>query len=165
MSTTVDLTGHAIYVDANIPMYVAGKDHPLRAVCQQAFALIARDLVPAASSVEVHQEILHRYLSLRLPEQARAVSESLQIIVPTTLPVTLADIERARFLSISYPQIPARDLLHCALMLNNGLTRILTVDRHFDTIVEVERVLPDQLVAIYESIGEAQSDSGSGFQS
>lgn len=160
MGMTIDPSEYSVYVDANIPMYVAGKDHPYRTACRQALALITSDVVQAATSVEVHQEILHRYLSLRLPDQARAVSEFLQIMVPVTLPVTLADIERARALIFSYPQVPARDLLHVAVMLNNQLTRILTVDRHFDSLTEVERVTPDKLLEIYGGIGDTNTDFG-----
>ncbi len=146
MTTKVDL-GQPLYVDANIPMYAAGRDHPYRGACLAILRHIARGTVEAVTSAEVHQEILHRYLSLRRPEQAREVSRSLQTIVPATLPVTLADVERARTLSLDYPQIAARDLIHVAVMLNNGLTQILSVDKHFDAVIEVRRISPDDLTA------------------
>lgn len=135
-----------VFVDANIPMYVAGKEHPLQEVCRQALALIAQEAVEAVTNTEVHQEILHRYLSLGRPEDARSVSKTLQTIVPRTLSVDLADIVRARELSINYPTVAARDLVHAAVMLNRGITHILSVDKHFDLMHEVVRWSPEAFV-------------------
>ena len=133
-----------IFVDTNIPMYAVGKEHPLRATCRQAMAHISNEDVGVVTDVEVHQEILHRYLALKMPEQARQVSFYFQEIVPAVLPITLVDLERARELSADYPTLEARDLIHIAVMLNNGLSRILSADAHFDLVGEIERVPPEQ---------------------
>ncbi|MGC9334421.1 MAG: type II toxin-antitoxin system VapC family toxin [Anaerolineae bacterium] len=61
------------------------------------------------------------------------------------LPVTLADIQRARRLAERYPGHRARDLIHAAVMLENGLTRILSTDHHFDQMAEIERTDPRDL--------------------
>lgn len=135
-----------VFVDTNILMYVAGREHPHQEACRQALALIAQEVVEAVTSTEVHQEILHRYLSLGRPEDARSVSKTLQSIVPRTLAVDLADIVRARDLSIIYPVVSARDLIHAAVMLNHGITTILSVDRHFDSIHEIVRLSPETFV-------------------
>ena len=58
------------------------------------------------------------------------------------LPVTMADLVRARSLSRAYPDVSARDLIHAAVMLNHGLTVIVSADRHFDQIAEVSRLDP-----------------------
>lgn len=158
---TVERGGSEIlFVDANIPMYVAGKEHPLREPCRQAMALISKESVNAVTSAEVHQEILHRYFSLGRPEQARAVSKTLQTIIPTTLPVTLPDIVRARELSIAYPNAAARDLIHVAVMLNHGMTHILSVDRHFDEIAEVVRVSPESMAPELAQPGQEPAAPG-----
>lgn len=109
--------------------------------------MIAQEAVEAVTSTEVHQEILHRYLSLGRAEDARSLSKALQSIVPRTLAVDLADIVRARDLSILYPAVSARDLIHTAVMLNHGITCILSVDQHFDSIREVVRLSPEIFVA------------------
>lgn len=136
-----------VFVDTNILMYVAGREHPHQEACRQALALIAQEVVEAVTSTEVHQEILHRYLSLGRPEDARSVSKTLQSIVSRTLAVDLADIVRARDLSILYPTVSARDLVHAAVMLNHGITTVLSVDRHFDSIRELVRLSPETFVA------------------
>ena len=130
------------FVDTNIVMYAAGSEHPYRRPCLAALEKVVNEKQPAVISVEIHQEILHRYLSLGLPEKARQISLRLETLIPTALPVTMAAIHRARQLVERYPGLPARDLIHVAVMLENGISRILSVDRHFDQIQEIQRIDP-----------------------
>ncbi len=132
----------AFFVDSNIIMYAVGTEHPYRSPCLDALDRIIRESLKAVVSSEIHQEILHRYLSIGLPDQAREISIKLETIIPATLPVTLADVHRVRKLAERYPVLKARDLIHAAVMLENGLTRILSTDRHFDQLVEIERIDP-----------------------
>jgi len=133
-----------IFVDTNIPMYAVGKEHPLRSACRQVMDYISEEAVDVLTDVEVHQEILHRYLSLKMAEQARQVSLYFQQLVPTILPITLADLVRARELGKDYPTLRARDLIHVAVMVNNSLRRILSADTHFDIVAEIERIPPER---------------------
>jgi predicted nucleic acid-binding protein len=136
-----------VLVDSNVPMYAAGAQHEYREACQQVLARALAGDLNAASDVEVHQEILHRYLSLRLPEKAREVSEDFEALVPRVLDLSIGDIARARELSVHYPQLPARDLLHVAIMLGHGISSIVSADRHFDAVREVRRLDPRALVS------------------
>ena len=45
-----------------------------------------------------------------------------------------------------YPQITPRDWLHLAVMLNNGITEIISADSHFDDIEGVTRLDPREFV-------------------
>ena len=51
----------SLFVDANIPMYAEGGDHPFKAPSVDFMLAVARRQVDAVSDVEVLQEILHRY--------------------------------------------------------------------------------------------------------
>ena len=134
-----------IFVDANVPMYAHGAPHPYRRPCQEALRrIVAGDLLAVTSS-EVVQEIIHRYLSLKRRRQAVQVAGDFMTVVSAVLPVTQRDIEQALRLISRYPQLPARDLLHVAVMLNNGITHILSADAHFDLVEEVERLDPASL--------------------
>jgi predicted nucleic acid-binding protein len=135
----------ALFVDSNIIMYAVGAEHPYRRPCLDALDRIVRESLPAVVSSEIHQEILHRYLSLGQGQMAQEVSARLETIIPTTLPVTLADIRRVRQLARLYPGLKARDLVHAAVMIENDLWRILSTDRHFDQINEIERIDPHTL--------------------
>ena len=67
------------------------------------------------------------------------MSEAFQVLVPEVFSITIAEIARARVLLNQYPTLPARDLLHVATMLNNGISTIVSADRHFDAVSEIRR--------------------------
>ena len=133
---------NTIFVDSNIIMYAVGAEHAYRSPCLDALDRIIDESLRAVVSSEIHQEILHRYLSLGLPDKAREVSLNLETIIPETLPVTLKEIHRVRDLAERYPRLNARYLIHAAVMLENGVARILSTDRHFDQMAEIERIDP-----------------------
>ena len=131
-----------IFVDANIPMYARGKEHPYRAPCRRALERIARGEVHCCSSAEVVQELFHRYLSLGRPQDAEFSAVHFMAIVPEILPVTKDTLLVALDLMAGSSSLPARDLLHLAVMRQNVISEILSVDRHFDGIAGIRRVDP-----------------------
>jgi uncharacterized protein len=137
-----------VMIDSNIPMYAAGQEHRYRLPCRQVLERILNGELNAATNVEVHQEILYRYLALGQPARARQVSEDFQDLVPDVLPVTVAEIARSRELSIKYPGLPSRDLVHLAVMLSNGIDTIISADRHFDGLSGIKRLDPLQLASL-----------------
>lgn len=57
--------------------------------------------------------------------------------------MTLKDMQRAFELVERHGDaIAARDAVHAATMLNNGLTHLLSADTHFDAIAGITRVDP-----------------------
>lgn len=101
-----------------------------------------RDEIDVVTSVEVLQEILHQYFSLHRPDLAETAYHSLEKGCEDILPVTKADLDRAFDLLKIHPDIRSRDAVHAAVMLNNGLTHILSTDAHFDHIAGITRVEP-----------------------
>jgi uncharacterized protein len=128
-----------VFIDSNIPMYVAGREHPNRAPSQRFLERVRAGDVEACTSVEVLQEILYRYASLRRLDLARQVYDLFVQICPVVLPVGLADTDRARDILCSVASISARDALHAAVMLNGGIERIASFDRGFDAIDGITR--------------------------
>jgi len=49
-----------VFIDSNIPMYFAGREHPNRALPERFLAAVERQEVEACTSAEVLHEILHR---------------------------------------------------------------------------------------------------------
>jgi predicted nucleic acid-binding protein len=131
-----------LFVDANIPMYAHGAEHPYRLPCQSALKRIVAAKIPTVISSEIVQEIIHRYLSLQRPQQGIQVAQDIMTVVSRVLPVTETDVRHALRLIPRYPTLKARDLIHVAVMLENGLSRILSTDAHFDGVSEVERIDP-----------------------
>ena len=129
-----------VFIDSNIPMYVAGRDHPHREPARRFLDRVRTGEIEACTSTEVLQEILYRYAGLGRLDLARQVYELFVQICPVVLPVTLADTDRAKDLLVTGTGVSARDAVHAAVMLNNDVRRIATFDAGFDRVGEIERV-------------------------
>jgi len=53
----------AVFVDVNIPIYAAGRDHPLKEPCTRILRMVAKEPQPFITNSEVLQELIHRYLA------------------------------------------------------------------------------------------------------
>lgn len=138
-----------LFIDVNVPMYAAGAEHSNRESCAWVMTAIARGDLRAVVDVEIIQEIFHRYGSLSRWDVADKMALNVLRIVPVILPVTLADINETVELARQYGPthvIPARDLIHAAVMINNGLGMIVSTDKHFDHIEGITRLSPQQLM-------------------
>jgi len=129
-----------IFVDSNVPMYVAGRDHPLRDAARRFLARARLGDIEICTSTEVLQEILYRYVALKRVDLATSVYDLFVQLCPVVLPVTLADTDRARALLPTSPGVSVRDALHAAVMLNNEVTEVATFDVGFDRISGITRV-------------------------
>jgi predicted nucleic acid-binding protein len=129
-----------IFVDSNIPMYVAGREHPHRDPSRRFLERARSGDIDICTSTEVLQEILYRYAALKRLDLAAAVYDLFVQLCPTVLPVTLADTDRAKMLMTGTTQVSARDAIHAAVMLNHDLDQIATFDGGFDRIEGVTRL-------------------------
>ncbi|HEX4594443.1 MAG TPA: type II toxin-antitoxin system VapC family toxin [Bryobacteraceae bacterium] len=129
-----------VFIDSNIPMYVAGREHANRKPAEDFLQRVQAGKIDACTSTEVLQEILYRYASLQRLDLAQEVYESFVEICPVVLSVTLADTDRARDLVCSKTGLSARDAVHAAVMLNNDVEWIATFDTGFDSISGVRRL-------------------------
>lgn len=132
-----------VFVDSNVPMYVAGRDHPNREPARRFLERVRGGDVDACTSTEVLQEILYRYSGLRRLDLARQVYDLFVQVCPVVHAVTLADTDRAKQMLCEVEGIGARDAIHAALMLNNGVETIATFDRAFDRVPGVTRLVFD----------------------
>jgi uncharacterized protein len=131
-----------LFLDSNIAMYVAGRDHPFKEPSLNLFRRTARGEVDAATDVEVLQEILYRYHHTREIKKGFTVFDVVLQSVPLIFPILLEDLLRAKDLLFTYREIQPRDAIHAAVMINRGLKTIVSYDRHFDGIAGIERVEP-----------------------
>ena len=131
-----------VFVDTAVLMYAAGAEHPLRAPCARIVAGIREGEIEATTSVEVVQELMHRYISIGRPEAARTMAtDALDLFAPV-LPITHAVMRRVPELGARYPTLQARDLVHVATCIHEGITEIVSPDRGFDGVAEVMRIDP-----------------------
>jgi predicted nucleic acid-binding protein len=129
-----------VFIDSNIPMYVAGAEHPNREPARRFLARVQAGEVEGYTSTEVLQEILYRYSALRRLDLAREVYDLFVQICPVVLDVTLADTDHARDLLLAVAGISARDAVHAAVMLNHQVEWIATFDAGFDHITGIQRL-------------------------
>ena len=129
-----------VFVDSNIPMYVAGRAHPLRDPARRFLERVRAGEVEACTSTEVLQEILYRYAGLRRLDLAKQVYELFVQLCAVVFPVDLADTDRAKDILCGGERVSARDAVHAAVMLNRDVTRIATFDRGFGAIAGVEPI-------------------------
>ncbi len=129
-----------VFIDSNIPMYVAGRDHPNREPARRLLEQVRSGDVDACTSTEVLQEILYRYASLNRLDVAAEVYDLFVQVCPVVLPVTLADTDRAKALIVERTGLSVRDAIHASVMFNHDMNVIASFDRGFDDIPGITRL-------------------------
>ena len=133
----------AVFIDANVPIYAAGGDHPYKEPCARILRMAAVDPQPFVTDSEVLQELMHRYLALNRwslgLEVLRAFAEALHGRIE---PVHAEDVLAAAELADRHPGVSARDLVHTAVMQRLGAGRVISADTDFDRLEGVERLDP-----------------------
>ena len=138
------MSSEQVFLDVNVPMYAAGQSHSYKNACAWTMKEIAQGRLNAVIDTEIIQEILYRYGVLQRFQIATTMSASLLSLVSTIYPVSSEDIYLTLQLFHRYaPQgIKARDLIHVAVMKNNGLTKVISADKHFDLVDGITRLDP-----------------------
>ena len=131
------------FLDANVPIYAAGRPHRLKEPSSQVLMVAAERPASFVTDAEVLQELLHRYLALRLWPQGKEVFHRFADLMRERVePVQAADVEQAARLADEYPELGARDLLHAAVMRRLGVRRLVSADAGFDRLSGLERLDP-----------------------
>ena len=131
-----------VFVDSNIPMYVAGTDHPNRDPSVRFLEEAQDDGLELCTSTEVLQEILYRYAGLGRRELGARVYDLFVALMPEVFDVTLADTDLAKTILLSHAGISARDAVHAGVMINREVRVIATFDRGFGDIDGITRLEP-----------------------
>lgn len=131
-----------LFVDSSVIMYAAGAESPMHEPCVRILDRVSSGRLDAVTSVEVIQEIVHRYLSLRRPDVARRIARQTMDMFAPVLPISHATVRRLPDLVARYPALQARDLVHVATCIHEGITEIVSADRGFDQVAEVQRIDP-----------------------
>ena len=135
-----------VFVDANVPMYAAGRSYPLKEPSVEFLKAVGRRQVDAVSDVEVLQEILHRYRAVHRVADGFVVFESFATTIRLFHPVVLEDLWECRAMLARHAAVQPRDAIHAAVMLRTGVRTIVSYDRHFDEIPGIDRVTPDEVL-------------------
>ena len=134
-----------VFVDTNILMYAAGSGHKNKVPSLKLLHDIASRKTDACTSVEVLQEILHRYRIINRWEDGKKVYDLTCSIIPAIYPVELQDLDRCRRYMDSYTGMMARDCLHIGFCVNRGIDTICSYDDDFDGVKELKRITPGEM--------------------
>jgi predicted nucleic acid-binding protein len=129
-----------VFIDSNIPMYVAGAEHEHRDPARRFLERVENREVEACTSTAVVQEILSRYAGLGRRDLAGRIYDLFVEACPEVLDVTLADTDRARDLVANAVTSIPRHAIHVAVMMNHEIEWIATFDKEFDRIAGVRRM-------------------------
>lgn len=121
-------------------MYLVGAPHPNKERVSQTLMRLVQENERFITDVEVYQEILHRYTSVRRFNAIDAAFNSLNEIVDFVETYDMREIRAAREIVESVNGISARDALHIAVMRKIGVGRIFSFDRGFDSCPGIERI-------------------------
>jgi predicted nucleic acid-binding protein len=128
-----------VFIDSNIPMYVAGAEHPNRKPAHRFLKQVERGEIEGCTSTAILQEIQYRYSSLRRRDLVRDVYDFFVEVCPAVLAVTLAETDRARDLLLDLKGLSARVAIHAAVMMNHDVEWIASFDQGFDGVPGIRR--------------------------
>jgi uncharacterized protein len=129
-----------IFVDSNVPMYLVGGGHPHKAEARRLLESAIAGGERLVTSVEVLQEILHRYVAIDRRDAIQPAFAALLGVADAVLPIERIDAERAKDIVLGSRHISARDALHVAVMDRAGISRIMSFDAGFDDVPGVTRL-------------------------
>lgn len=136
----------ATFIDAYVPIYAAGRDHPYKEPCARILNMAADNPEAFATNAEVLQELLHRYVATERWTLGREVVSSFAELMSGRIePINPQDVLLAAELANEHRGVSARDLVHAAVMRRLDLSRIISADRDFDRVAGIERLDPLQL--------------------
>ena len=136
----------AAFIDANVPIYAAGRENPNKEPCARILMMVAERPLSFVTDVEVLQEILHRYLASGRWSLGKEVLRNFAEVMHDRIqPVYLEDVELATSMADSHPDISARDLVHAAVMHRLGTHRIISADTDFDRLPDIVRLDPSDV--------------------
>ena len=133
----------AAFIDANVPIYAAGRESPYKAPCARVLMMAAEHPQSFVTDAEVLQELVHRYVASGRWALGRQVLYSFAEVMHDRIePVYARDILEAAELADRHPGVSARDLLHAAVMYRVGADPIISVDADFDRLPDITRLDP-----------------------
>ncbi|HLM86317.1 MAG TPA: type II toxin-antitoxin system VapC family toxin [Solirubrobacteraceae bacterium] len=129
-----------IFVDSNVPMYMVGNDLDRKIDVQRVLERLASEQRHLATSSEVFQELLHRYVSAGRRDAIQPVFDVLRELVDDVFAVEEADVLVAKDLVQAHTRLSARDAVHAAVMRRRNISEILSFDRGFDEVAGIKRL-------------------------
>lgn len=136
-----------ILLDANVPIYSQGRDHPYRESCRAIIDQVNAGDQSYAIDAETLQEVLYYYTRQGEVSRGIQVVEDLLPRFSDIIPITATEITTAMRLLTETHDLSTRDAIHAAVVFEHGLEGIVSADRDYDRIPGLRRLDPIALAA------------------
>lgn len=134
------------FVDANIPIYAAGKDHQYKEPCARIIRAIADNPAHFMTDAEVLQELMHHFLRTNRWAAGREMFLTFETLLRGRIEPTYAeDVSMAARMADEGHRARSRDLVHASVMRRCGANLCISADTDFDRIPGIRRLDPMQL--------------------
>ena len=130
------------FIDANIPMYAAGQPSPYKTACIAVLEASASGQIPAATDTEVIQEIAYRYSHIGQRSTGLQIARDFAAAIPRILAIEPPDVLAMLDALEAHPDITPRDAIHYAVIRRHGIRCIITADRHFSSLPDIQAIDP-----------------------
>ena len=131
-----------ILIDAGVIIHAAGTEHPAKAASVAMLQSVASGEVEATTDAHVLGEILQHYRAIGRPDDGKRVYDLVRQIFPNVLPLNAPVMDRARRILDSDPRLDARNAIHAAIVMTEGMEAVCSYDRGFDRIMGIVRREP-----------------------
>lgn len=131
-----------VLLDSAVFIYSVGAEHAYRQPCRDLLTALAAERYPGAASVLAVAEALHQR-ARRTGDRGSAGRVAANIIDVCPLhELTPADVLTGLRLYALAPRLHVRDALHAATALNREIPVIVSPDRAFDDVPDLQRLDP-----------------------
>ena len=134
--------GKKFFIDTNILMHAAGRNHKYKKPCTQVLYYINNIDYSFYINTETIQEILYRYTKINLKSFGIKLATNVLNLFDNILLLTVEDIYQSINLLEKYNFLISRDALIIANMVNHDIKNIISADKVFDKVDEVLRIDP-----------------------
>ncbi len=132
-------------LDTNIVVYAVGRPHRYKQACVRLLEDVADGVGDFNVDAELLQEILYLYMARGERKLGLSACSDLLVMFPNPFPISRTEIVVAHELLSRYPHLLPRDAIHAAVVQANHLEGIVSADKVFDSIHNLERFDPLEL--------------------
>jgi uncharacterized protein len=133
-----------IILDTTVLVYAKGDDHPLRGPCRELIAAIGGGAVEATTTVEVIQEFVHVRARRRGRRDAAQLGQDYTELLAPLLSAGHEDLRRGLEMFSELEALDAFDAVLAAAALGSGASTLVSADRAFGSVKQLEHVIPDE---------------------
>ena len=142
------------FVDTNIPIYAAGRDHQYKEPCARILRVIASNPAHFMTDTEVLQELMHHYLRTNRWTEGKEVFLRFETLLQGRIePIFPEDVSLAATLADQGLLSNSRVLVHVSIMQRCGTSFCVSADTDFDRIPGVRRLDPMGLDVWHTELG------------